>query len=288
MNIVEGVVVNVNQQITKQRRKTLYVIADYKNPDGSVKRYILHIKSVVSGPVLVSVPVNLLSTAPLLTSTKTTIFPDYPSTSVPANTSSNFASAPVPTTTNTTVAPALFTTIPTVPENLPTIVAPETDPKITTTIPYNPPTPVVPETDTTTTTWVYSNTHIQNVPVPYKNPPPTIVSPVPDTPSPTTSTPAVVADGHGVNSYYSKYLIYLDEVTSLQWNFTNQFGDTVYPNSGVWMYRIYTWLMMYGKKTFSSLFDNTNLELLSQDMIPFKDMSKALRFQGVVKLATIF
>ena len=45
---------------------------------------------------------------------------------------------------------------------------------------------------------------------------------------------------------------------------------------------------MYVKKTFSSLFDNTNLELLRKGRSPFKDMAKALRFQGVVRLANRF
>ena len=55
----EGVVINVDLQITKRRRKQFYVIADYKNPDGSVKRARLQIKSVVAVPVLVPVPGNL-------------------------------------------------------------------------------------------------------------------------------------------------------------------------------------------------------------------------------------
>ena len=40
----EGDVINVDLQITKQRRKKFYFIADYKNTNGSVKRDRLHIK----------------------------------------------------------------------------------------------------------------------------------------------------------------------------------------------------------------------------------------------------
>ena len=50
---VEGFVVDVDQKISKQRRKQFYVIADYKNPDESVNRARLYIKSLVAGPVLV-------------------------------------------------------------------------------------------------------------------------------------------------------------------------------------------------------------------------------------------
>ena len=42
------------------------------------------------------------------------------------------------------------------------------------------------------------------------------------------------------------------------------------------------------KKTFASLFDNTNLELFRRGRSAFKDMDEALRFQGVVRLATSF
>ena len=45
---------------------------------------------------------------------------------------------------------------------------------------------------------------------------------------------------------------------------------------------------MYRKKYLLLFFYNTNLELLRQDRNPFKDMVKALRFQGVVRLATHF
>ena len=59
--------------------------------------------------------------------------------------------------------------------------------------------------------------------------PPNIpVAPVPDTPPHTTITPTLVADFHGVTWQDSSYVIDLDEVTSLQWNFTNQFVDPVY------------------------------------------------------------
>ena len=98
----------------------------------------------------------------------------------------------------------------------------------------------------------------------------------------------MVADYHGVKWYDSEHVTDLYEVPSLQWKFTNQFGDTVYPNYGVCMSRLDAWLMMYGKKTFASLFDNTNLELLRRGRSTFKDMDEALRFQGVVRLATHF
>ena len=80
------------------------------------------------------------------------------------------------------------------------------------------------------------------------NLPPTHVAPVPDTTSPTTITPTLVADCHGVKWYDYEDVIYLDEFPSLQCNFTNIFGDAVYPNSGVWVSSIDVWLMMYGKK----------------------------------------
>ena len=51
--MLERVVMNVDVKITNKRRKQFYVIADYKNPDGSVNRVRLHIKSVVAGTVLV-------------------------------------------------------------------------------------------------------------------------------------------------------------------------------------------------------------------------------------------
>ena len=65
VNMVEGVVVNIDQNITKQRWKQLYIISDYKNTDVSVKRARLNIKSVVSGTVLFPVSVNTPNTAPL-------------------------------------------------------------------------------------------------------------------------------------------------------------------------------------------------------------------------------
>ena len=48
------------------------------------------------------------------------------------------------------------------------------------------------------------------------------------------------------------------------------------------------WLMIYGFKMFASFFAITNLELLRRGRSPFKDMSKALWFQGMVILATHF
>ena len=73
----------------------------------------------------------------------------------------------------------------------------------------------------------------QNAPVTDPTQPPAPVSPVPDTTSPTTSTPMVVSDFHGVKWYNSEDVIYLDELPSLQWNFTNQFVDAVYPKYSV-------------------------------------------------------
>ena len=67
MIMVADFFINVDLQITKQRRKKIYVIAVYKNQDRSVKRARLHIKSVVVGQVIVPVPVNIPATAPLLT-----------------------------------------------------------------------------------------------------------------------------------------------------------------------------------------------------------------------------
>ena len=142
--MVEGFVVNVDQQITKQRWKQFYVIADYKNPDGIFKRARLHIKSVVAGPVLVLVPVNLPATALILTATTTTIIPADPPTSVPVNHSTHVDPVPVPTTITTSVVPSLLTTTTTVPINCPAIFDPAPDPTINTTVPSNPPTHVVP------------------------------------------------------------------------------------------------------------------------------------------------
>ena len=85
----------------------------------------------------------------------------------------------------------------------------------------------------------------QNSPVLNTNPPPTLVAPVPDTTSPTTSNPTVVSDCHRVKWYNSKDEIDLYEVPSLQWKFTNKFGDALYPNYGVCMSRLDAWLMMY-------------------------------------------
>ena len=63
-----------------------------------------------------------------------------------------------------------------------------------------------------------------------------------------TITHSVVADCHGVKWYDSEDVIDSYELPSLQWNFTNRFGDPVYPNSGVWMSRLDAWLMMYVEK----------------------------------------
>ena len=57
--MVEGFVVNLDQQITNQRWNQFYVIADHKNSDGIVKRARLHIKSVVAVSVIVPVLVNI-------------------------------------------------------------------------------------------------------------------------------------------------------------------------------------------------------------------------------------
>ena len=104
VNMVEGVVINVDLKITKQRQKQFYVIADYKKPDGSVKRARLHIRSVVAGPVLVPVPFNIPATAHILTATTTTIALENTSISVPADHCTTVEPAPVTTTTTTTVA----------------------------------------------------------------------------------------------------------------------------------------------------------------------------------------
>ena len=170
--MVEEVVINVYLKIIKQRRKKLYVISDYKNPDVSVKFSRLNIKSVVAGPVLAPVPFNIPDTAPLLTATAITFVPVNPSTSVPADHYNYVDPTPVTTTPYNTVAPALLPTTTTVPSNLPTIVAPAPEPTITTTVPFNGPTPVVPKPDKTTTTRVYANPCTQNAPVPDPTPPP--------------------------------------------------------------------------------------------------------------------
>ena len=60
---------------------------------------------MVEVPVLVPVPVNLPATAPLFKANTTTIIPDNPSTSVPANHYTHLDPAPVLTTTATTVSP---------------------------------------------------------------------------------------------------------------------------------------------------------------------------------------
>ena len=75
VNIDEGVVINVDLQITKKRWKQSYFISDYKKTDVSVKRAMIHIKFVVAGPVIVPVLVNITATVPLLTPTTTTIPP---------------------------------------------------------------------------------------------------------------------------------------------------------------------------------------------------------------------
>ena len=91
------------------------------------------------------------------------------------------------------------------------------------------------------------------------------------------------------NKWYNyKNVIDLDKVPSLQRKLTNQFGDLVYPKSGVFMSSFDAWLMMYGKYIFASFFDNTNLELPRQGRISFKDMAEVLRLHGVVRLATRF
>ena len=256
--MVEGVVINVDLKITKQRRKQFYIISDYKTPDGSVNRARLHTKYVVAGPVLVPVPVNIPVTAPLLTETKTTIFPANPSTSVPTDHHTPVDPAPVPTTTTTDFYPALLPTTTNVPANCPTIVAPHRNQQL--------PLPSLP----ILLLLLYLNLiqppphasmpiHLLKMPpVPYPTPPPQNFpvpdttpplqhAPVPDMAPPNTSTPMVVADCHGVKWYDYEYVIDLDEVPSLQWKFTNQFGDASYPNSGVWISRLDAWLMMYGK-----------------------------------------
>ena len=158
----EGAVVNLDQQITEKRRNQFYVIADYKNTDGSVKRARLHIKYVVAGPVLVPVPVNLPETATILIATTTTSITANLYTNVTSDPSTTFDPAPVPTTTITNVAPELLPRATTIPTKFSTTFAPPPDPKITTTTPDNTPTPVIPEPDTTTTTCIFANSCSQN------------------------------------------------------------------------------------------------------------------------------
>ena len=122
---VEGVVISVDLQITKQRRDQFYVIADYKNPDGIFKRTRLNSKSVVAGPFLVPVPFNLPSTANLLTATTTNTVPVTPSTSIIADNSTPVDPVPLPKTTTTNVAPAILPTTTTVTANCPNIFAPK-------------------------------------------------------------------------------------------------------------------------------------------------------------------
>ena len=107
--MVEGVVVNIDQNITKQRWKKLYIISDYKNTDVSVKRARLNMKSVVSVTVLVPVSVNTPNNASLWTSTTTTIVTSNPPTSVPTNPSTNVDPESVKITTTTTLETALST-----------------------------------------------------------------------------------------------------------------------------------------------------------------------------------
>ena len=232
--------------------------------------------------------------------TTTTITPYNPSTIVPVYHSTTVDPEPITTTTTTIVAPALLPTTTTFPDNLPTSVAPAPDQMINTTLPSNPPHHVLPEPDTTITTCIYANPRTQNslvpdtnpppqnAPVPDMNPPPTPVAPIPDTSSPTTSTPTVVDDFHVVKWYDYEGVIDLDASPSIQWKFTNQFGDPFYHNDGVWMSRLYSRLIIYGLKTFAYLFDNTKLEMLRLGRIPFNDMAKALRLQVVVRFATRF
>ena len=205
---------------------------------------------MVAGPFLVPIPVSLPSTAPLLTAIDNTIVPDNRYTSVPADPYNTVDPVPVPTTTTTTTSPEILPTTTSVPVNSYNIVAPAPESTISTTSPSNHPTHIVHEPDITNTTCVYANPNTQNSHVPNPNPYTTHVALLPDTPSYTTSTPTVVADFHGVKWCDSKNVIDLDEVTSLHWKFINHFVDPVYPNSGVWMFRLDAWFMMYGEKYF--------------------------------------
>ena len=117
-----------------------------------------------------------------------------------------------------------------------------------TNIPSNTPTIVVPEPDTTTTKYIYANPCTKHYSVPDSNPPPSTVTLVLDTPSHTTTTPMVVADCHGLKWYNYEGVVDLDELPSLQWIFTNKFGDPVYLNSVVWMSSFDAWLIIYDKK----------------------------------------
>ena len=98
----------------------------------------------------------------------------------------------------------------------------------------------------------------------------------------------VVADCHGVKWKKYKDLIDLYEFPSLQWNFTNQFGDPVYPKSSVCMSRIDAWLMMYGKKQLLLSLATPTVSFSCEAGTNFNDMAEALRFQGVMRLETCF
>ena len=74
------------------------------------------IKSVVAVPISVPVPVNLISTEPILTVTTTT--------SPPSNHSTPVYPSPVPTNTTNTVTPALIPKTTNVPINRTITVAP--------------------------------------------------------------------------------------------------------------------------------------------------------------------
>ena len=75
---------------------------------------------------------------------------------------------------------------------------------------------------------ISANPPNENTLVPDTTPPTTPVAPVPHTTPPTTSTPTLVYDCHELKWYDSKYEIYLDRLTSLQWDSTNKFGYPVY------------------------------------------------------------
>ena len=113
-------------------------------------------------------------------------------------------------------------------------------------IPENPPSPVDPVLYPTPPITTPANPPTENTPVPDPTSPTTHVVPVPDTLSPTNIDYTVVSDCNVVKWYDYKDVIDLYEFPSLQWRFTNKFDDPVYPNSVVWMSRLYDWLMMYG------------------------------------------
>ena len=139
-----------------------------------------------------------------------------PSDTVPTNTTNYFEPVPDQAPSDTVLT------------NSTPPVDPVTDMTPPDTILAYPPTNVEPVPDTNPPITVPTNLPTENIPVTDPTTPTTPVAPVTDTPPPTNITTTLVADFHRVNCYYSKDEIDLDEVPSLQWEFTNKFGDPVY------------------------------------------------------------